>query len=73
MTKGRREKGFEWVRRGRLAVRVPVEVVYPQDDPHTPCLEPRTLQLLDEVVRRAEAGDVEYLKTVGEVFEQLPA
>jgi len=73
MIEGRREKSVEWVHRGRYAVRVEVEVVYPRDDPYTPCLEPDALKLLDEVAWRAESGDVTFLRSVGEVFEQVPA
>ena len=56
------------MRRGRYAVEVEVEVVYPAGDPSEPCLEPATVRWLDEVARRAEKGDVAYLKSVGEVF-----
>jgi len=68
----RREMRKRWVQRGRYAVEVEVEVVYPEEDPSEPCLEPETVRFLDEVARRAEAGDVEYLKRVGRVFESVP-
>ena len=58
--KERREKRKRWVRRGRYAVEVEVEVVYPAGDPSEPCLEPATVRWLDEVARRAEKGDVAY-------------
>jgi len=67
----RREKRMRWVQRGRYAIEVEVEVVYPADDPTRACLEPAAVRLLDEVARRAEAGDVEYLKRVGRVFETV--
>jgi hypothetical protein len=67
----RREKCKRWVQRGRYAVEVEVEVVYPSDDPSEACLDPRTVRWLDEVARRAEQGDVEYLRTVGRVFEAV--
>ena len=69
--KERREKRKRWVQRGRYAVEVEVEVVYPEDDPSEPCLEPATAQWLDEVARRAEEGDVEYLRRAGRVFETV--
>ena len=71
--KGRREKSVEWVHRGRYAIQVEVDVVYPADDPATACLEPDTLKLLDEVARRAMVGDIAYLRSVGKVFEEVTA
>ncbi len=67
----RREKRKRWVQRGRYAVEVEVEVIYPQDDPSEPCLEPATVRWLDEIARHADQGDVEYLQRVGRVFESV--
>jgi len=67
----RREKRKRWVRRGQYAVEVEVEVVYPEDDPSDPCLEPATVRWLDEVARKAEEGDVGYLQKVGQVFQAV--
>jgi len=64
----RREKRKRWVQRGRYAVEVEVEVVYPEDDPSEPCLEPATVRRLDEIARKAEEGDVQYLQQVGRLF-----
>ncbi len=69
--KEKREKRKRWVQRGRYAVEVEVEVVYLVDDPSEPCLEPDTVRWLDEIARKAEQGDVEYLHTVGRVFENV--
>jgi hypothetical protein len=60
----RREKRTRWVQRGQYAVAVEVEVVYPEDDPSEPCLEPATVRRLDEIARRAEQGDLAYLQRV---------
>jgi hypothetical protein len=65
--KERREKRKRWVRRGRYAVEVEVDVVYPAGAPS----EPDTVRWLDEVARRAEKGDIAYLKSVGEVFRAV--
>ncbi len=65
----RRETKKRWVRRGRFAVEVDVEVAYPYDDPSEPCLEPETVRKLDEIARRVEQGDLTYLRTIGRVFE----
>jgi hypothetical protein len=73
MIAGRREKGIEWVQRGPYAVRVEVDVVYPDESPETPCLEPATLKLLDEIAERADLGDVSFLKSVGQVFSRVSA
>ena len=67
-----RGKMTQWVRRGRFVVAVPVEVVYPVDDPSEPCLEPATMSFLDKVAEACEAGDVDYLRTVGKVFKAVP-
>jgi hypothetical protein len=68
----RREKRTRWVQRGAYAVEVEVEVVYPEDDPSEPCLEPATVRRLDEIARRAEQGDLAYLQRAGRVFQLVP-
>jgi hypothetical protein len=69
----RKQKRKRWVQRGQFAVEVEVEVVYPEDDPSEPCLEPATVRWLDEIASKAEKGDVEYLRKVGRVFQAVPA
>ncbi len=64
----RRERMTQWVHRGRYAVAAPVEVVDPTDDPSEPCLEPAAIRYLDEIARRCDAGDLDYLMSVGRVF-----
>jgi hypothetical protein len=73
MATERREHRKRWIQRGRYAVEVEVEVVWPADDPSEPCLEPPTVRFLDEVARRAEQGDVAYLRSVGRVYEAVVA
>ena len=68
----RREKRKRWVQRGQYAVEVEVEVVYPADDQTEPCLEPKTVCLLDELARKAEEGDLEFLRRAGRVFRAVP-
>ena len=65
----RREKRKRWVQRGDYAVEVEIDVVYPPDDPTEPCLEPATVRWLDQIARRAEQGDLAYLRSVGRVFQ----
>ena len=67
---GRREARRHWVQRGRFAVLVDIEVIFLDEDPSEPCLELSTVRRLDEVARRAEAGDLGYLQTVGRVFQE---
>lgn len=71
--KGRREKRKRWVQRGQYAVEGEVEVIYPADAPSEPCLEPATVRWLEEVARRAEAGDLKYLRRSGRVFQAMPS
>jgi hypothetical protein len=49
-------------------VRVEVEAVYPDEDPSEVCLEPDTLKFLDEVQRLANAGSVDALAKLGDVY-----
>lgn len=69
----RKETRKRWVQRGSYAVEVEVEVVYPADDPGEACLDAEAAQFLDEVARKAEAGDIEYLSRVGRVFRAVDA
>jgi len=69
--RARREKRQRWIQRGRYAVEVEIEVVYPDGDLSEPCLEPATVRWLDEIASRAEKGDVKYLRRVGRVFRAV--
>lgn len=69
----KREKRKRWVQRGPYAVEVEVEVIYPHDDPSEACLEPEVLRWLDEIGNRAEQGDVDFLRSVGRVFQAVPS
>ena len=68
----RRERRKRWVQRGQFAVEVEIEVVYLEDDPIEPCLEPATVRWLDEVARKAEQGDLAYLRQAGKGFQAIP-
>lgn len=60
------------IQRGRYAVAIEVEALfYPEDD--EAYLSAGTCKLLDEVRRRAGSGDVEFLRTIGQVFELVEA
>ena len=66
-----REKRKRWVQRGEYAVEVEVEVVYPDDASLEACLEPATVRWLDEVARKAEEGDVDFLRRAGRLFQAV--
>ena len=70
---GKRVSEVRWVHAGPCVVRVEVEAVVPTDDPSEPCYESETVEFLREVHERAEAGDVEWLKNVGDVYVRLSA
>ena len=69
----KREKRKRWVQRGNYAVEVEVEVVFPTEDPAEACLEPATIRWLDEVARKAEEGDVQFLRQAGRLFQAVPS
>ena len=69
----KRETRKRWVQRGQYAVELDVEVIYPADDPSQACLEPATVRWLDEVARKAEAGDVEFLRRAGRLYQAVPS
>jgi hypothetical protein len=69
----KREKQKRWVQRGQYAVELDVEVIYPADDPAQACMEPATIRWLDEVARKAEEGDVEFLRRAGRLYQAVPS
>ena len=66
-------KRKRWVQRGKYAVQVEVDVLYPADDCSGPCLDPKTVKWLDRVAKKAEEGDLAFLKKAGRVFELVSA
>lgn len=74
---GKRIKVTEWFEGragfGPFAVRIEAEAVIPDFDPSEPCFEPPTLRMLDEVQRLADAGDVDALAKLGEVYVRRSA
>lgn len=70
---GKRVKLTKWVHGRSCAVRVQVEGVVPDDAPGEACLEPRTVKLLDELQRLADADNADALARHGEVFVRRSA
>ena len=62
-----------WVHTELFVVRVEVDAVIPAEDPSETCFEPATLRFLNLVREKADAGDVDWLRTVGEVYARVPA
>jgi hypothetical protein len=69
----RRGKVKRYVEAGDLLVVVEVPVIYAMEQPDEPLLEAETLRFLDEVTRHAQAGDRQWLGSVGRVYEPAGA
>lgn len=54
-------------------VRVEAEAMIPDADLSEPCLEPSTLRWLDELKILADAGDVDALAKVGQLYVRRTA
>lgn len=65
---GRSVKRTRLVRTDRFVVAVEVDAIIPDEDPSEVCYEPAVVELLREVERRANAGDVAWLRRHGKVY-----
>ncbi len=68
---GKRIKRTRLVQTDRFVVAVEVEMVVPVDDPSEPCYEAETIQLLQDIKKHAEQGDVEWLSRHGRVYRAM--
>lgn len=68
---GQRVKRTRLIQTNRFVVAVDVELVVPKDDPSEPCYEAETVQFLRQVREKAEAGDLNWLKRHGKVYEAV--
>ena len=66
---GKRIKRTRLIEKGRYVVSIDVEMVIPPEDDSEPCYEAETVQLLRDVAKHAEQGDVDWLRRHGRVFE----
>ena len=70
---GQRIKRTRLVQSDRYVVAVEVEMVVPIDDPSEPCYEAETVNLLREIKKRADAGDLVWLRQRGKVYAAVGA
>jgi len=68
LLQGKRIKIERWIHATSCVVRVDVEAVIPDADPAEPCLEPHTIRYLDELQSKADAGLIQELAGVGDVY-----
>jgi hypothetical protein len=68
-SRNRRDTIKRYIEAGEILVVVEVPVIYAPEEPDEPLLEAKTLKFLDEVTRRAEAGDIDWLQQVGRIYE----
>ena len=65
----RRGNVRRYVETDDLIVVMDVPAIYAPEAPNEALLEAKTLKLLDEAQRRAEAGDRKWLRKHGRIFE----
>lgn len=70
---GQRVVRTRLVQTDKYVVAVQIEMVIPEDDPSEPCLESETVEFLQRVRQRAEAGDLTWLRAHGKVYAALEA
>lgn len=70
---GKRTRVPKWIHGRLCVVRVEAEAVIPDADPSEPCLEQSTLRWLDELQAMADAGNIDALAKVGEVYVRRTA
>ena len=70
---GERVKRTRLIQTEKYVVAVEVEMVIPIDDPSEPCYESETIQLLQEIEKRAEQGDIDWLTKQGKVYTAVGA
>jgi hypothetical protein len=73
MIKGKQIKVLQWIHGQLCVVRVEVDAVIPDEDPSEPCFEPPAVKWMDELQRLADAGDVNALARVGQVYVRRSA
>jgi hypothetical protein len=70
---GRRIQRILLIQIEEYVVPVEVEMVIPVEDPGQPCYESETVELLREIEKHAEQGDVSWLSRKGKVYAAVEA
>lgn len=70
---GKRITVTKWIHGRSCVVKVQAEAVVPDADPSEPCLEPATIRWLDDIQAQADAGDVDALAKIGDVYVRKSA
>jgi hypothetical protein len=65
---GKRIQRTRLIQTDRYVVAVDVELVFPKDDPAEPCYESETIELLHDIERHAQQGDLDWLRQHGKVY-----
>ena len=72
MANPKRTKVPQWIEgrgvAGPFVVRVLADALILEGDDPEPCFEPRTMKLLEEAQRLADAGNIEALTRIGDVY-----
>lgn len=72
-TPGERVRQTRLIQTEQNVVAVEVEMVVPFDDPSEPCLDSETVQLLREIKKYADRGDLPWLIQKGKVYAAVNA
>ncbi|HZK80740.1 MAG TPA: hypothetical protein VFC46_06720 [Humisphaera sp.] len=70
---GKRTKIERWIHATACVVRVEVDAIIPDADPSEPCLEPHTIQFLDDLQNKADRGAINELEKLGDVYVRRSA
>lgn len=73
LTPGKRVRRTRTARTERCVVIVEVDAVIPDEDPSEACFEPDVVKFIRGVHAHANAGDVDWLKRHGKVYEAIEA
>ncbi len=69
----RHGKMKRYIETGNLIAVLDVPVIFAPESPDEPLLEAKTIKLLDEAQRRADAGDRAWLRRHGRIYSAIPA
>jgi hypothetical protein len=73
MIAGKRVKIPQWIHGALCVVRIEVDAIIPDEDTSEACFEPAAVRWMDELQQLADAGKVDELAKVGEVYVRRSA